>query len=510
MIIKTEIGRWLLIPIFLIGLVIQTSCKKFVEIPAPDGALTENSVFTNDATAIAVFTDLYSRMNFSPIQGGFNTASISLFAGLAADEYISRSTTSNYLGYYHNTLSQNALIQTGAEHWAPIYNFIFKCNAAIIGLNKSNSLTASVKQQLIGEAIFLRAFFYFYLVNMYGDVPLVLTTDPAVITLLARSPKNLVYQQIVSDLQEAEEKLNADYLGITLLSKTSERVRPTKWAASALLARVYLYRGESGDYAKAEEKASKVISNTSLFGPIAAVPLNSVFLKNSKEAIWQIQPTANNFNTPEARTLIIPATGPSTGGGTQNPVYLNGALLNSFETGDQRTVYGNWVDTTIYKISNSPVVWDTVAFPYKYKLNSLDPNINPGTGTTNMQEYFMVLRLGEQYLIRAEARAKQGNISGAQADLNAIRNRAGLPNTTASDQSSLLTAILDERRHELFSEWGHRWFDLKRTNSIDAVMTVMTPMKSNGTSTWQSYKQLFPLPLLELQRAPNLVQNAGY
>jgi hypothetical protein len=94
--------------------------------------------------------------------------------------------------------------------------------------------------------------------------------------------------------------------------------------------------------------------------------------------------------------------------------------------------------------------------------------------------------------------------------LNGIRNRAGLGDTPASDKSSLLTAILNERQHELFSEWGHRLLDLKRTNKIDEVMAIVTPMKSNSTNPWKTYQQLYPLPLTELQRAPNLVQNIGY
>ena len=121
----------------------------------------------------------------------------------------------------------------------------------------------------------------------------------------------------------------------------------------------------------------------------------------------------------------------------------------------------------------------------------------------------MMFRLAEQYLIRAEARAQQNNISDAQADLNKIRTRARLPNTTAADKNSILSAILHERQTELFSEWGNRWFDLKRTNNIDAVMSIMTPKKANGLQ-WQSYKQLNPLPFTEIQRDPSLLQNLGY
>jgi len=119
--------------------------------------------------------------------------------------------------------------------------------------------------------------------------------------------------------------------------------------------------------------------------------------------------------------------------------------------------------------------------------------------------------LGEQCLIRAEARAQQGNLNGAISDLDIIRKRAGLPliaNTNPGiSQSVLLTAILHERQVELFTEWGHRWLDLKRTNNVDGVMNTVTTQKGG---TWNSDWQWYPITLSELQTAPNLVQNEGY
>jgi hypothetical protein len=387
------------------------------------------------------------------------------------------------------------MLKNGFELWSLLYNNIYKCNAAIEGLQKSTSLTPAVKQQLLGEAKFMRAFFYFYLVNLFGDVPLALSTDAVTNTALSRTAKADVYKQIIGDLKEAKDLMNSNYPDATLLGTTNERVRPTKWAAEALLARVYLY---TNDYVNAENEASGLIGNTTLYGPLP--PLNSVFLKNSKEAIWQLQPTANNLNTVEGQMYVIPTTGPS----SSNIVFLSKFLLNSFEIGDQRAVLGNWVNTTIYKKTST--TYDTVSFDYKYKVGAA-----AGVTSTNaMSEYFMVLRLGEQYLIRAEARAQLGNIQGAKDDLNAIRTRAGLPGTIANDQSSLLTAILNERRHELFCEWGHRWLDLKRTGKVDAVMSVITPLKSNGAIQWRSYQQYYPVAKTELDKAPNLTQTPGY
>lgn len=485
----------------------HSACKKLVETPVPPDQIANNITYSNDATAIAVLTAIYTSMSSGPFQGSVsNVGSVTINAGLAADEFSVTEPfiSGNYIfpQFYKNDLglvSVGAIV--GSEHWGPFYNLIFRSNAAIEGLSSAQAdlLTPKVRSQLIGEAKFVRALIYFYLINEFGGVPLVLTTDPEVNSMLARSDVEDVYAQVVSDLVESEEILSNDYLDITLLQSTVERVRPTKWAAKALLARVYLYMG---DYTNAEIKASEVLNNTSTYSLLPL--LNSVFLKNSREAIWQIQPTDINRNTREGLTHIIPPQGPVSGS-DGNPVYLSKILLNSFEFDDDRCVYGNWVDTVIYKKSSNPVVYDTLPFSFKYKISS-SPGVNSPGGLT---EYFMMLRLSEQYLIRAEAKAQLGNINAAQADLNAIRTRAGLPNTTANDEASLIAAILNERRVELFAELGHRWFDLKRTGHIDAVMNLITPIKSNG-SPWRSFQQLFPIPIVDINTSPNLVQNPGY
>lgn len=507
--VNNAILKWRILQVYLyftlilFTLTLESGCKKLTDTPTPTDQIAENAVYSNNATAISALSAIYSSMNTAPFQGSLAAGSISLFAGLAADEYtLADGVTSNtYLNYYQNNLSQTPPNVGGAEHWALLYNLIFKANAALQGLSSSNAdgLNLFVKQQLIGEAKFLRAFFYFYLVNEFGDVPLALTTDPKTNTQLTRSPKAKVYEQIIEDLIDAQNQLSENFLDITLLNTTNERVRPTKWAATALLARIYLY---TENFTKAEEQSNLVINNTTLFGPLSSVQLNDVFLKNSREAIWQIQPTDIDYNTQEGYTLIIPSTGPSASG-TTNPIFLSDRLLNSFEPGDQRAVLGNWVNRMIYNIT--PTEEDTVFYPFKYKVST-----STGVSTiSGLQEYFMVLRLAEQYLIRAEARAHLQNVNGAQSDLNEIRTRAGLPNTTATDEASLLTAILHERQVELFSEWGQRWFDLKRTKKIDELMLIVTPEKANG-APWRSYQQRFPLPLESIRNSPNLDQNEGY
>lgn len=474
---------------FLCTTIFISNCKKFVTIPSPTNSLTTDNVFSTDPTAISVLTNIYGTMTI-PGGGSLYTgiSGLSVLSGCSADELTVFDVNNNPNDipfYYKNTLTA----RTGTSLWNFTYQLIYNVNAAIDGLNSSTKISSVVKQQLLGEAYFMRGYFYFYLVNLYGDVPLVLTTDYKVNAGMARTPKIQVYTQIINDLKNAESLLNPNFVAGDAITATTERVRPNKWVAAALLARVYLYYGnltnEASNYVNAESEASSVIANTNLF---ALDTLNGVFLKNSKEAIWQLQPVYDNTasNTPDGWVFILQPTGPNT---SDHPVYLSDNLLNSFENGDQRK--SNW-------ISSVTVGGTSYYYPYKYKIGAVN------TGTL---EYSMMLRLAEQYLIRAEARAQQNNEQGAVSDLNVIRSRAGLPNINATDQVTVLTAILHERQVELFTEEGHRWLDLKRTNTINQVMNNVATQKG---SSWSPNWALYPIPLTEIQTDPHLVQNAGY
>ena len=459
------------------------SCKKLVQVPPPSTSIADNTVYTSNATAIAVLTGIYAGMSEPELVVAGSIPSISLFAGLSADELSLWSGSQNMVmqAYYQNALS-GANGGPGSEYWSGLYQAIYSCNIAMEGLNTSSGLTPAVKQQLMGEALFMRAFFYFYLVNLYGDLPLALTSSYQENSRLARVGTGVVYQQIVADLQAASGLLSTEFVDGTLVGVSTERVRPTKWAAQALLARVYLYMGY---WSSAEQEADSVISKTALFGLSS---LSQAFLRASSgnnEAIWQLQPVDKGWNTEDAVAFIIPPTGPSPGS-----VYLSHQLLSSFEPGDRRRV--SWVDSTV---AGGVVYY----FAYKYKVNTYEAPVT---------EYLTILRLAEVYLVRSEARAEQGNLAGAAADLNLLRARAGLGPTSAVTEQDLLTAILHERQVELFTELGHRWLDLKRTGHVDSVMSVVTPLKGGGA--WQPYQQLYPVAPGDIQSNSALTQNSGY
>jgi hypothetical protein len=486
---------------------IVCSCKKLVDAGEPLTSLTTTQTFSTNALANAAIAGLYSQMMTNSGSMLFSNGSTTIYAGLSADEFInfSGTTVPEDYQFFSNQLFKDNSIAYGS-FWQPAYKLIYGANAAIEAIEASTSpqLFDSTRKVLTGEAKFIRAFSYFYLTNFFGDVPLVITSDYTKTASMKRTAQAAVYDQMVLDLKDAQQLLLSDYS-----TAKGERIRVNKWAATALLARVYLYQK---NWAAAEEATSAVIGNNqySLLSD-----LSKVFLKNSTESILQLQ---------EANTAVMPrnvtwegvnfvptyrfsALTPADRQAFLDsafysmyvsflvpPYYLNPKVMSDFEPNDQRRKI--WVDSTA-----SPNVYPYYGVPYYYVTKYIDHISAGGTIT----EYYTLLRLAEQYLIRAEARAQQNKTTDAAADLNVLRKRAGLPNTTAASQTDLLTAIAHERRIELLAEWGHRWFDLKRTGKASEVLSVL-PTKQ----PWSDNSLLFPINSLELTNGPGLEQNPGY
>jgi starch-binding outer membrane protein, SusD/RagB family len=456
----------LLVLIFSILILNNIKCKKFVEVGPPITQITSSTVYTNDETAQSAILGIYSKMingSNGPFSGG--NFSISVLSGLSSDELVNYSTSIDQIGFYTNSLVPTNSIVLG-NLWTPIYEYIYYANSVIEGLDNSSGISPSMKLQLMGEAQFIRAFCNFYLVNLFGEVPLITMTNYSTNNAAFRAPISDIYNQIETDLKSAIALLPIDYSVYN-----EERVRPNKWAACALLARVYLY---TDDWKNAEIQTDSVINNTSLYNLDS---LNYVFLKNSSETIWQLEPNAPGENTWEGSTFIL--------AGVPHSVSMSNQIISAFEPNDNRM--SAWV-------GNVTVNGNTYYYPYKYKVQSGSP----------VSEYSMILRLGEQYLIRAEARTQLNELNGASEDLNIIRARAGLGSSPAVTQADLLTAIIHERQVELFTEWGHRWLDTKRSNLADSIFS---PLKSPD---WKSTAVLYPIPESEILVDPNLTQNAGY
>lgn len=455
--------------IISLSTLLLASCSKYVDTPLPKTELVSELTFTDDKTATAAMTGLYSDMN--AFNYFYANVLINYLTAMQADDLYYFSSFANYDVFRNNTLLANS--QYVESMWRDQYSYIYHANACIEGLSAATGLTPSVRDQLLGEAYFMRAFLHFYLVNMYGDVPLITTTNYLENNVKPREQTAVVYSRIINDLQEAKRLMGADY-------PTGNRVRPNKGAATALLARVYLYTKQ---YALAEQEATVVLedSHYSLLQD-----LNTVFLANSREALFQLQPVnvTGGRNTWEGFTST-----PASATGTPLFRLDTTHLIAKFEAGDKRLA--NW--TGFRKLSSGA----TVYFPYKYKIRT--------TTAGTVTEYSMVMRLAEQYLIRAEARIQQDKLDLGRRDLDSIRHRAGLaPLPTSLGKPALLLAVEQERKVELFCEWGHRWFDLKRTNRSTTVLGSIKGVN------WQPDDTLYPISSEARRTNVNLTQNHGY
>jgi len=448
----------LIVPLFLMG------CEDFLEVNEPFGQINTPEVFEDEFTANAAVTSLYAKLRDEVLLTG-NTQGLGALMGVYSDEldfYGSGVEPMNSL-YQHYVFSDDPIIE---GIWNGSYSLIHSGNAVLESLDKSDKLSLETKEQLRGETLFIRGLTYFYLVQLFGDIPYATTTDYKTNSILSRMSASKVYDNIVNDLIEAKALLPTNYI-------SGERVRANEFVVAALLARIYLYR-EQWELAALE--ATSLISNTTLFD--LDIEVANVFLRESTSAILQFKPKSEGENSQEASIFLFESGPPPL-------VSLNPKIYESMEPNDLREE--NWIGI----VTDGNQTW---YYPNKYKIEA-----NTGTSI----EYSVVLRLAEQYLIRAEARLKLGNFSGALEDLNHVRNRAGIMDFEGTTENGIMDSIILERYHELFSEFGHRWFDLKR---FDLTNEVLSPIKPG----WKPTDLLLPIPENELLMNPNLVQNPGY
>lgn len=452
--------------IILLGLFALLSlmgCDRFVDVETPASQLTGNAIFQDKTTANAAMIDIYSKLRDTGFLNGLTSGS-AVGLGLYADELTYYGTTDDNISFiFNNTLLPTTSIVSVL--WNESYQQIYCANAVIYGCQNSTGLSNADKDQFIGEATFVRALVQFYLLNLYGDVPYITSTDYEVNRLVTRKPAEEVYNKIIADLQQAIALLPEAYVA-------AERVRPNRSTASALLARVYLY---NGNWAEASNAASAVLNNTEY---IWETDIDKIFLKDCTSTIWQFSPKLSGNNADEGSVFVFQ-------NGPPPFVGLNADLYNSFSNDDLRK--SHWIAS----VSDGSNTW--------YHANKYKQNNNTGSSV----EYSIVFRLAEQYLIRAEARARQGELSNAKGDLNMVRNLAGLPNTTANTDTEIIAAVQEERQHELFTEYGHRFFDLKRNGMLNSVLTDVK-------IGWNSTDVDWPIPETELLANPNLTQNPGY
>ena len=460
----------------------------------------------------------------------------------------------DYNNYSPNFLGSSAFVKT---IWDNFYVGINQANAVIGRARKVNSLSESERNRIVGEARFLRALYYFHLVQQFGDIHFTLEETQGVETEAKRTPIATVYEKgILPDLQFAVANLP---------TKTQAYGRVTKHAAEGLLARVQL---TLGNWAEAEKMASAVISSNDYSLVKNYGDLWDITKELNPEVIWSIQYTDNpltNGDGNQAHLYFIfdytlnPAMTRDVANGRAYQRFMpTNYTLNLFDLrkdsrfdGSFKTVWlavkkavinGKTVqpgDTSI-KIVMYPVL-DAVqkAAPYwlidynnKWVASVTDPleiggssrrqypslkkyldPLRTSVNATDGRRDFIVLRLAEMYLIAGEAAFQQGNLAKATEYINVVRTRAALPGQVAAMQIKTADLsqdfILDERGRELAGEM-HRWYDLKRSGKfLERIKKYNLDAAANIKPT----HIVRPIPQTQIDRVTNpgdFLQNPGY
>lgn len=442
-------------------LLLATGCNDFLEVEVPKDMVDQTKTFNDDRTAEAALHHAYVLLTENGFLSG-NAGAAPVLLGCYTDELeVTSPSFPDYMNFYNGAvLANNSSV---SALWNQTYAQIYTVNNILEGLKNSTGITESVKAQLQGEALAIRGILHFYLAQTFGEVPYVTSVDYKVNQKIGKLSVNAVMERALTDLKDAEEILLPTY-------PTAERIRINKSVVQGFMARMYLYMK---NWSLARQYAESLVNNAEY----APFPVDGLFLKESKSAIWQLKPTINGMNTYEALTytfFAVPAPN----------IKLSTSLLGIFEAGDLRRAH--WIKFIDSDQQN--------AHNYKYTKMGF---------STPVAEYSVVLRIEEMYLIAAESAAQLQDFDSYNLYMNQIRNRAGLDDVYVQSVDQAVRAILQERQIEFFCELGHRFYDLKRTDRLMDLQAV----KPN----WKQNLSILPLPENELLLNPNLLpQNTGY
>lgn len=449
--------------ILCLVLLLQTSCEKLVEVDYPTNQIGTTQVFEDLNTANAALAGLYADLrDGSIVEGaGFYTAG-TLLASYADELDCYTNDQNGVLEIYQDQQQEtNTVIK---NIWNKSYWQVYYANSIIYGAEHSTALSDANKDRIKGEALLIRSLIYFYLEQLFGDIPYTASLDYEYNRKISKTDAATVLELLEFDLTEAAGLLQDEY-------RNSERIYPNRKAAQLLLARIYLLREE---WSQAEKMA-----DTILLSPLYQfhTDINEVFHNSGTHILWQLKPENSGDATEEASFYYFTNSAPYS-------YALTSDLVNSFAAEDLRKQA--WIAEVTYN-------GNTWYRSFKYK----------NLAGSNFNEYSIVFRLEEVYFIMAEALAKQSRYDEALPYLNATRERAGLTALTSLSEENFNTELLAEKRREFFCESGHRFLDLKRWGKLDELIAV----KPN----WEDYMQAWPLPQSEMLLNSNLSpQNSGY
>ena len=482
---KVYISMFVLSSIFLSG-----CSDEYLDVNETESILTEDIELFNSNEGAATFTTaVYNKfLDFS--MSSFSWVGMTSIASDDADKGSSPGDTGSDKDLM-DALTYNPSSPSTSEIFRANYEGINRANRAISIIPTLDKADANIRERLVGEAKFLRAFMYFTLVKAYGGVPVIdhvpnpASEEDRLMQLTRKTPAE-VYAFIEKDLTEA-----AAVLPLKSAYSASEKGRASQGAAYALLAKINLY----------QKNYQKVVDNCNLVTGYSLVSNYASMFRlageNDAESIFEIQGTGTvPIKGIAGYSNIQGARGAGGWGwGFNTP---SQSLLNAYEANDVRknaTII--FAGTTLY---DGRVVPTTVENPmYNYKAYS-----SSFTDAWETDTNIKYLRFAEVILMKAEALNELGQTADAIVLLNQIRNRAGLANTTAVSQSDLRTAIWKERRVEMAFEHD-RFFDLVRTGQAAAAFTI------HGKTFVTGKHEVFPLPQAFIDEAGGLsTQNPGY
>jgi len=455
-----KISKILYTCIFTFSLIcISISCEKLIDVDMPNNQIASNEVFNDLQTANSALAGLYADvMTNSPISGVNLDAALGVYTD-ELDEFSSTITPTREL-YLNQQTDTN---QTVYNIWVSSFKHIYTANAIIEGVDKSTGITVSDKKYLKGEALFIRTLMFFYLNQLFGDIPYPETTDYKINQIIKKTSSNEALEKMKYDLGQVLLLLTDEY-------RNSERIYPNKMVTRLLLAKIFMVQQQ---WAQAEQQL-KEITQSSIY--LLESDITKVFLKSGKHILWQLKP-ANSTSLKQATLYYFSNAKP-------NSYALSNRLVNSFPSNDLRKQH--WMAIVSYN-------GETWYRAEKYK----------NRDNTNTNEYSIIFRLDEAYLLLSETLAQQNKLTEGLIYLNAIRQRAGLTSLSNLNQPDLLNEILLEDKREFFTETGHRFLDLKRMGKLNTLLNV----KAN----WKDFHNLWPIPQNELLLNSNLKpQNTGY
>lgn len=494
----------------------------------------------NNATSTANFGTSVDQVE-SAINGAFHPITGTFFWGrIIHTGALQRSDEFNVFPFGSNTAMSTFLGNPGdrwaTEPWQELYKSIARCNNIIVNVNEEGIPDTETRESLVGQAYFLRAFDYWYLVNLYGNVPLITELPDLDNLLVEQATPEAVWNQIIADLEMAESMLPESWSGEDL-------GRPTSGAATALKGKSYLYMKQYGN---------AVTALNSLVGQYSLLPSNqfgdnfSTTNENNSESVFELQflgqetfvwgsdipgtGSMGNFHIDYAPPAKSPDRSHVVNPWLRDLYEANGDVVRRNETLVYNyagaTGYGG-VDFATDFAEDIPFATDAGVEPIfskKYAGMDLGTRDQVDFLGTNVGNNWRVIRYADVLLMLAEALNEDNMTSQAIQYIDMVRDRAGLTliaNTNPGiNQGDMRQAIIDERAMELAGE-GHRFFDLVRWGLADQYMGTTSMHVTNGSQTYhpkslsggtfQSGKhELVWIPNSERDANPNLGQNPGY